>query len=370
VTGVRRHDRYVLAAFLTSLGAVLVFFTVIILLVHLADRGPRIVKYFPALREAGYDPLALALELYATLVPFVWLQLLPFAGVIAAAFGLNRLMRHNELAPLVTSGVSARRLTLPILLAGVAMVGALFAFQETLIPSLSRRHMFLHRLLSKSEPDRVTKVPHFTDPGGARLSVDAYQPIARRLEGALLTFRDPEGRPTELRAYPLLAWEPDRRTWTSVRGGTLFALGEDPTGRTRRPLPPGETVPLRADVLLLEVSALQDLSMGMSTAETAALLAVDPTNPRLVLLHHQQFTRCLAPVVLLLLGLPFCLSFGRRSAIPGTAAVLGSGAALYSLSLLCSRLATSGALNPVAMAWLPTVLLAAIGLALWLTVRS
>jgi len=70
-------------------------------------------------------------------------------------------------------------------------------------------------------------------------------------------------------------------------GGTLFPLGEDPTGRLRRPVPPEERAPLEADVLLLEFSVLEDLSMGMSTRETGVLLAVEPENARLVLLHHQ-----------------------------------------------------------------------------------
>jgi len=57
---------------------------------------------FPQLHEpprAGYDPWLLAIEYYASLLPFIGLQLVPVAGVLAAAFGLSRLTRHGEIGP-------------------------------------------------------------------------------------------------------------------------------------------------------------------------------------------------------------------------------------------------------------------------------
>lgn len=366
----RRHDRYVLKSYWTAFGAVLLFFTVIVIVIHLADRSGRMIRHYPLIREAGYDPVMATIEYYATLVPFLWIQLVPLAAVLAAAFSLSRLTRNNELAPLVTSGVSTRRITLPVLVSGVVLVGAVFIVQEDFAPTLSRRHLHLSRLLNESEPDRITRVPHFDDPGGGRLSMAAYEPTARRIDAGLLSFRTPDGVPSSLRFYPLLEWDPNGRRWIAVEGGTLFPLGEDRTGTVRRPLPPGEAAPLDADVQLLEVSVLKDLALGLSTKETAALVRANPDSTRLVYLHNEQFTRCLYPVVLLLLGLPFCLGLGRRSSLPGTVAVLGTGAALYSASFLSAHLATSGEVNAVVMAWLPDVLLGSIGLSLWLTMRS
>lgn len=366
----RRHDRYVLKSFWSTLGAVLLFFTVIVVIVHLADRIGRIMRTAEGLRATGYNVWLLATEYYATLVPFVWLQILPLAAALAAAFSLSRLTRNNELAPLVTGGVSTSRVTLPIVLSGVLLAVGIFAVQELLVPSMSRRNMELSRLLNDREPDRITEVPHFDDPDGARLSMAAYQPLARRLEGALLTFREPDGTPKALRFYPLLEWHEKEHRWIAVEDGTLFPLGEDETGTVRIRLPAGEPAPLGADVRLLEVSVLKELALGLSLREMAELVRADPDNPRLHYMYAEGMTRCLAPLVLLLLSVPFCLVLGRRSAIPGITSVLSAAAAQYAASFLALRLTASGEINAVMMAWLPTVVLGSVGLALWLTMRS
>lgn len=370
MTPFRRHDRYVLTSFWTSLGAVLLFFTVIVVVIHLADRSGRLMRNADNLRATGYNTWLLVAEYYATLVPFVWLQILPLVTVLAASFSLSRLTRHNELAPLVTAGVSTTRVTLPIILSGVAIAAGTFFVQERFVPSMSRRNMALERLLNDREPDRITRVPHFDDPQGARLSMAAYQPMARRLEGALLTFRDPQGSLEELRFYPLLEWMPEEKNWRVAEDGTLFPLGGEAAGTVRVRLPAGEVAPLGADVRLLEVSVLKDLALGLSMAEAADLVRADPDNPRFVYMVHEQVTRCLNPLILLLLAVPFCLGLGRRSSLPGSATALLASSLVYASSFLSVRLATSGDLNPVMIAWMPTVVLGSVGLALWLSMRS
>jgi lipopolysaccharide export LptBFGC system permease protein LptF len=370
MTLLRRHDRYVLKSYWTSLGAVLLFFTVIVVVIHLADRSGRLMKNADALRAAGYSPWMLVAEYYATLLPFVWLQILPLSAILAAAFSLTRLTRYNELAPLVTTGVSTTRVTLPIILSGVVLAAGIWLVQEQLIPALSRRNMEVARLLEDQEPDRITDVPHFDDPQGARLSVAAYQPMARRLEGALLTFRDPSGSLREIRFYPLLAWLPEQEQWQVVEDGTLFPIEGVAAGTVRIRLPAGEIAPLGAGVQLLEVSVLKDLALGLSSRETADLVRADPDNPRLLFMHSEQTTRCLTPLLLLLLGVPFCFALGRQSSLPGTSAALWTSALVYGSSFLTVRLAASGELNPVLLAWLPTVVLGSFGLAFWLSMRS
>ncbi len=81
----RRHDRYVLKAFWASFGAILLFFTVIVIVVHLADRSGRLMRYAPHIREAGYDPVLVTIEYYATLIPFAWNLIIPVSAPIAAA---------------------------------------------------------------------------------------------------------------------------------------------------------------------------------------------------------------------------------------------------------------------------------------------
>ncbi|MFV1958321.1 MAG: LptF/LptG family permease [Planctomycetota bacterium] len=366
----RRHDRYVFSAFWTAFGAVLVFFTVIVVVIHMSDRLARVVRYWQPLEDAGWNPLAVLAEYYATLVPFIWMQIVPLATVLAAAFALTRLTRHNELSPLVTAGVSTRRITLPLILSALVLGGFLFAVQELFVPAMSRRNMTLERLLNENEPGRITKLPHFQDPGGMRLSAAAFLPFDRRIEGALLTSRDAEGRPLAITWYPLLRWDDAGEHWVAERDGTVFPLTASEGTVLGRVVPASEPVPFYADIHLFEVSVLKEASLGLSTRETRRLLEAEPDDPRLQFLHHQLFARAFTPLAMLLLGLPFCFGLGRRSAIPGTVAVLAAGALFYATNFLASSLAGSGEFNAVVLAWLPAVQWGTIGLALWLTMES
>src|SRR5207253_3686210 len=133
---------------------------------------------------------SLLFEYYATLVPFLWMKILPISVLLAAGLSVTWLARQNELAPLVSAGVPTRRILLPILLAAAALTALQMVARETVVPGLSRRHDDLHRLLTekKGRPDRFQDVPHVFDTGGGRLSMSAYSPSGRRMEGAWVTF--------------------------------------------------------------------------------------------------------------------------------------------------------------------------------------
>ena len=229
--------------------------------------------------------------------------------------------------------------------------------------------MSLERLLNKAEPERITKVSHFDDPGGARLSVAAFRPLDHRIEGAMLTLRSPDGKLREIRTYPELRWDEEGR-WVAEVDGTAFVLpaGSGPPQRVR--LPRAGDVPLAASLHLFEVSVLKDAALGLSAGEISALRAAEPDDPRLTFFYHQVFSRAFIPLVLLLVSLPFCLVLGRRSAIPGTIAALATSAIFYGFAFMSQSLSGAGALNPAFLAWFPVVNFGSIGAALWLSMRS
>jgi lipopolysaccharide export LptBFGC system permease protein LptF len=361
--GLRRHDRYVLAAFWSSFGAVVLFFTVVVVVLDVSERLARLLRHWDALGEAGYQPAWLLLEFYGTLLPFLWLKVVPICVPIATSFALARLSRRGELAPLVASGVPERRVVLPFIVSGVAIAALLIGVREVSAPTLGRRQLEVGRLLMRGTADRVTKVPHIFDPGGARLSMDAYLPLTRRMEGASLTIREADGRPTELLWYPTLDWQARGRRWVAERGGVAFPLGEGRTG-SRRELAPGEAAPLRVSASVVEVTVTERGALGITIAESAALARAQPDNPKVVAMHHEQFTMPLSAVVLLLLALPFVFRLDTKSPLPGLLAVLGMGALYHASGLLVKSLGVSGTLNPVFVAWVPTVLFLSLGAAL------
>jgi lipopolysaccharide export system permease protein len=369
MTPLRRHDRYLLKAWWSSFGAVLLFFTIVVLVIDLSDRLTRLGRNWASLEEEGRNPLMLTLEFYGTLLPFLWMRILPFAAAMAGGLCLARMIRHNELVALLVGGVSKRRLARPFLLSGVLVAGLIFAVQEGVAPRLSRRHNELLRVLGKATPGRIPDVSHFHDPGGGRLSMAGYLPLERGMEAAQVTFRDETGAATAIYRYPLLLWDDDAERWLAPQGGLHVPLSRDRTGMARVAIEAGSAAPLEASLPLVEISLTRRRTLGYSLAEMRELVRANPDTPRLVLEQHALFTQPLSAVVMLLLTLPFAFPVGRRRATTlGSLLVSGLIGSLYfAATYLTGSLASAGDLNPVVLAWLPSVVFAALGLAFYAT---
>jgi lipopolysaccharide export LptBFGC system permease protein LptF len=263
----------------------------------------------------------------------------------------------------VTAGVSKRRIVWPLVLSGLLVSVLIVAIREVAAPALGRRQLTVSRMLTKGKPDRIPKVGHLRDPGGARVSMDAYMPIGRRMEGPILTIRAPDGGAKEMRSYPTLDWSEGTDRWIATRGGVAFALGEGVRG-SRREIPVGEAAPLEADAVLVEVTVTDRATLGLSMEESAALLAADPDNSRLVTSHHEQLTLPLSALVLLVLALPFAFRLDTKGAMPGLLGALAVGAVYYAASTMVRGLGGGADLNPVVVAWAPTVVFLSLGTAL------
>lgn len=366
----RRHDGYVLRAFWGAFGAVLVFFTVMTVVVDLAERLRKLGRYWDRMREAGYEPLGALLRFYATLTPFVWLRVMPIAAAMGAAFALARLARHQELVPLVAAGVPSRRIVRPILLSGLVLAGLMVLARATVVPTLNRENQSLGRLLTKNKPDRIEQLPHVHDASGARLSAAAFMPLGRRLEDAFLVRYDAAEGPLELLRYPELVWDEGAEVWRAPRGGVRIPLDREAGGFVRFPIEPGVQAPLQASVELIEILCDADNSLGLSFAESAALVRNNPGSPTLILRHAEQLTLPASTLVLLALTLPFSLQLTRGRALPRMLAALAVVALYYAFGLVLARVAQGGSWNPVVLAWLPNVVFGSLGAALLAGMRS
>lgn len=366
----RRHDGYVARAFWGAFGAVLVFFTLITIVVDLAERLKRLDRYWERVKQAGYDPLGALVSFYATLTPFVWLRVIPVAASMAAAFALARLARHQELVPLVSAGVSTRRLVRPILLSGLLLAGVMVLARATLVPALNRENQALGRLLTRRQPDRINSVPHVHDATGARLSAAAFMPIGRRLEDAFVVRYDGDDGPLELLRYPELVWDGAARAWQAPQGGMRIPLDAEAGGFVRFPVEPGSHAPVAASVELLEILCDAGNSLGLSFEQSATLVRNNPDSPSLVLRHAEQLTLPFSTLVLLGLTLPFSVRLARHRVLPSLLGALLLVALYFLFGMLLASVARNGSWNPVVLAWLPNVLFGSLAVALLAGMRS
>ncbi len=365
MTLLRRHDRYVLRSFLASLGTAILFLSSLVIIYDLADRIDKLPKRLDGLRAQGLVPGWVVVEYYATLLPFLWIRILPVAGVIAAGTTFTWLARQNELVPLVTSGIPTRRIVLPVIVAAIVLAGLQTLVRETWVPRMSRRHHDLHRILSDDRPERLKDVQHIQDAGGGRLSMAAYLPRTRHIEGAWITFPHDSaagGRTVVLR-YPVLRWDEAASRWIADRGGERRVLEPRETGAAAALLGPLDPVPLALEPSLLELTLREGAALGFSSAEIGKLARANPEKVRFTLLLHQQWAAPFSGVVLLLLSLPVVIHLGRRVPfLPSFAKTVTFTALYFTVDSLVSDMGARGALNPVLAAWTATVVFASLGI--------
>jgi len=367
----RRHDRYVLRSFWTTFLAVVVFFTLIVVVLDSAERIRKLPRNWDQIAARGQHPLLVLAEYYATLLPFLWMKLFTFCVPAATAFCIARLIRHDELTPLVTSGVSLRRIVWPIVLSGVVIVGGMLVLQETVIPSLNRRHLRLSRIIKRNAPDRIAQVPHFHDRRGGRLSMQAYMPIQQRMEAVTLTFFDTtRGAPQTQLWYPELKWDGGRGAWLATSGGWSIPLDREAPGVHREAIPQGALAPLDGSAAFIEMSVTSSISPGLSRAQVEELAEANPENLRFPVMKNEMLTGPISAFILLLLALPFSLRVARRtkSAMPGMLGMLLVAALFFGAQFLAGSLARAGDLNPIVLTWLPTVLFGSLAVSAYLTI--
>lgn len=382
----RRHDRYYLRQYVATLATCLLFLSVLVVVFDVADRLDDLGKASASLRAAGRTTGGVLFEYYATLLPFLWMRIVPFAALIAAGLVLTWLGRSNELAPVVTAGVPSVRLLAPILAVGALLAAGMTVARETVIPDLSRRHDEIHRAFKRSgRGDRLTDVKHLFDADGGRVSMSAYVPAKRLMEGAWVTFRGvptPDGPRDLVQQYPLLIWDaaapapagggPARGAgaWVAPRGGARCVLTDAEGGADVVPLPAGAVAPIAMRPALLELTLRQGTALGFSTEEIATLADGYPDNPRFRLILHQQWAAPAATIVLLLLGIPFVYRLRRGGGFRAFGLTNAVVAGYFVADSVLTDMGARGALNPVVAAWSAHVVFAALGAVLLSTIDT
>jgi len=357
-------DRYVLRTFAKVFLVALLAFGVILVAV---DFFGRLGYFLDESRVEGtfaaeYSTLRIVALFYAVYVPFLLQQVLPFVTVSAGLFTVAHMLHGNEVAPVVAAGTSARRLLLPVFLAGFAISLGHIAFQQFLVPELSRQQLALKRFFS-GEQTGVENPSHMRDGKGTVTRAGSYRFDDGALTGVVVQ------RPWGTAGFEI--WKaallvPDGDRWLAPDGVEIQPPGVDSLPRR---LEKGASVDLGVTPEDVDALATKRGTQALSLGQIRALAERFPGRRNLRVALHKQIARPFASLAMLLVGVPLLLAAGRAY-FAGGALAFALSMSYYFLDIFFTSLGDRGDVPPLLAAYLPLAVLLSLGVARLATVPT
>jgi len=283
-------------------------------------------------------------------------ELLPIGALIGAIMGLGGLARDSELTVVRAAGVSVARIAVSAALAGLVVAAVLWVLGEYFAPpadQYARQYKIFSRYsqleFTGSRSAWIRQGSHY---------INVRRQAAENLFGGVYIYELDDDRRLQLVGRAETATQDDTGRWVLTNVETR--LGEDHV--EARMLPSLVTKQgFEADFLGAAVTHPGSLPLGDVYAYKEHLKANDLDASAWEIAFWSRISRLVAAVVVCVFAVPF--AFGPlRSAGAGARTVLGILAGVLFV-LLTQTLENSGqvyGLNPLLVAWGPTLLLSAI----------
>ncbi len=345
-------DRYIVRLVLLMSGLVMaVMIALAVIVTFIGEQGDVGQGRYTALSAFWYALLN---------VPQQAWELMPIAVLIGSLLGLGQIARGSELIVLRASGVSVARIAGSVLIAGLVLLAVDVVLGELLAPPLQQAAN------QEKAFERFSNVSFggggaWVRDGNLILRVEGLS-SARQFGGMFVFQLSPDHRLLAIGQAARASAGANGRWQLSGYRESQFASDQVVASSAgERTLASNIT----ADFLGLAAALPQDLAARAlwTVIEYDRANALDPT--AYVFAFWSRIARTVAIVFAVLLGIPFVLGV-LRTAAAGSRMVVGLliGMAFFFLQRLIESGTVVFRLDPIVLAWLPTLLLAAVTLIL------
>ncbi|HUD71063.1 MAG TPA: LPS export ABC transporter permease LptF [Dongiaceae bacterium] len=333
-------------------------------------------------------PVGVVSRLLLYLMPRVLEMTLPMAILLGILIGIGRLSADSELVALRASGVSYRRILMPIL---VVAIGGWLASSWLILrvepwAKYAQRHLLSEQLYSADLRREIKPRVFFEQIPGLILYADEVHQEGDFLDRIFLAHTDSEGREVVTLGRRAQI-DYDRST-----GRTQFVL-ESGTSHTLNPAEPDsyqisrferqkfiqepdQTFKMKVDMLSkpspknYSEQSLEELD---STARNALSIQHEPTRKRVVgaimVTYHERFALPFACLAFAFIGVPLGIANRRGGKASGFSLSIGIAIAYWVIYSFGQNLVREGKVTPIAGMWAANVLLTVLG-ALLLAMRE
>lgn len=308
------------------------------------------------------------------LLPWILNSVAPIAALVAVMITFGLLHKTNQVVALKASGQSIFRLGAPALVASILLSGFVFVNQDYILPFTNRRQNNLRYLIRKGQEPPQTfyqTTNKWIFGNDSRIFNYAYfTPTLNTF--ARLNVLDLSREPFSItrRLYARRAWwDTSTEEWVLENGWERRFEGDRPVAfqpfKEKR-------VALAEHPEYFKKEAVGSSSMTLAEVRRAitdlSRSGFDVLDLRIALQSKIAFP--LTCLVMVIVGLPFSFSVGKRGALYGVAIGLAIGLGYWGLTGLFEQMGRYEMLPPMLAAWGPNMLFGAGGLYLFFTSRT
>ena len=368
-----RLDRYVLGHFVQSYLTAMLLMTGLFMVIDMASN---LDDYLETWDDGSTVPASVLLKFYILNLPYLFLQVAPFVTLIAGMFTVAKLLKGREVTAVLSAGISARRMLLPVFSAGVVLAIGMFALREAVGLGVAKERDALRDILEEKRFEAEYEDLAVIEKSGSVVILDRFVPWPvggglPRTEGILAILRtDFDYGFSQYMRIDAESGTYDGKGW-ALKGGLRTRIDPEDKDATHRQdvvttLDGYEFTP----ELALTFKRAKDAPLELTFSEVQQLMERDPTDTSYQTLWHYHLTFPLANIILLLVGIPLMFTYERgrgseRMAIGGLLCVF-----YYAADFVFRTLGIKGQLSPLLSAWIPVLIFGAIGVMLYDSLKS
>lgn len=328
----------------------------------IGDLAERIDTYLQ--REIPGRDIALG---YLFQIPKFFLFSFPIAALIAAVFTVNSMTVHREVVAAKAGGVSFRRLYLPLLFIGVGLTAVGLGLTE-LVP---RSNRVAYTLLGEHEARQGWRNRFvYQNEDGVSVSIQRLNVADASLSNVSLQREDPSGEGLALHMIASNAKFDETEGWTFFDGFLRHFPAEGPDRAYAFESYQTRWFTERPAELLEDPPDEDEMTYGQM-ARMAQIIERSGGDPREILTKKEEKLAIpVATLVVILFGIPLATSAGRGGASVGIGISLASTILYMVMFRVSTGFGDSGALPPMAAAWLPNAAFFLTGVVLMTRVRT
>jgi LPS export ABC transporter permease LptG len=307
------------------------------------------------------------------LLPWIVNNVAPPAALVAVMVTFGILQKTSQVVAVKASGQSIYRLGLPALASSLLLAGFVYLNQDYILPFTNPRQNSLRYLIRKGQepPQTFYQTNQWIFGSESRLYNYAhFEPTNNVFVQFNVLDLDREPFSIKARLYARRArWDRGTREWVLENGWERRFSGDktvafEPFGERRVTLPE-DPEHFKRDMRGSSSLTLAELRRRIVDLSAAGFDVVDL---RIALQGKIAFP--LTCLIMVMVGLPFSFSVGKRGALYGVTIGIGLGLAYWGLLGLFEQMGRYELLPPMLAAWGPNILFGSGGLYLLLKSRT